>query len=790
VIIPGTAVVIPCYDLGRTLDEAVQSVLEQTRPASEIVIVDDGSTDTYTRQVLARLSRHLRVVSTLNRGPARARNLGVDLTRTPLVVLLDADDVLDPTYLEKAGDLLGSRPDLGFVSCALQAFGNASYTWTPPPATVVETIARGGVHISTMFRRELWNAVGGFDPSLDGYEDTDFWLSALELGFQGEILHEPLVRYRVRTGSRYHRVLAADTYGRTKRSILKNHRLTVERHGPEISSRLAGFEADILGHQAHLTQEALALEQEIQQLRHRTLATVTALREAGIEPIEWGDMRRLDPVPAGHGKTLHEHYFEQFLDRHAPDLHARTVVRLGHNGALSFVPDEPLRCVVLPDELQHEFDVRAAIGAWHDRLEPGGVLFAGLPALRALSDETEGREGDYWRFTEASARALFAEFFPLDAIEIETCGNLVTCGAALYGLSPEDLTTDELEHRDPWFPLIVCVRAVRPATPESGAELASEPQQRSRRAVVEWHPRDAGVILLYHRIASHSPDTHGLCVAADAFRYQMEHLRRYYTPIGLAELAAASRSGRIPPGAVAVTFDDGYLDNYDVASPILMDAEIPATFFLNTESAGAEREGWWDVMERLLLSDAVPDHLTLELPGGQLTHPTNTAALRAGALLALHGALLYLPAEARASAIEQLCRWAGKDPLPPRPTHRLMTVGEVQRLSGRPGHSIGAHTTHHLLLPAHSTDVQRREIVENKQVLEDMIGQPVTAFSYPYGEHDPDTVSVVRDSSFRCAVTVEPAAVRADVDPFRMPRVEVRPTDADAFEWRLRRWFA
>src|SRR5512145_3157884 len=97
----GIAVVIPCYDLGAFLEEALDSVLGQSRPAAEIVVVDDGSTDPATRQVLATVQEpRTRVVRTANRGAGAARNHGIRLTSAPYIVTLDADDMLAPDYLE------------------------------------------------------------------------------------------------------------------------------------------------------------------------------------------------------------------------------------------------------------------------------------------------------------------------------------------------------------------------------------------------------------------------------------------------------------------------------------------------------------------------------------------------------------------------------------------------------------------------------------------------------------------------------------------------------------------
>ena len=203
-----TAVVITCYEQGHTLPETVESAFAQTAPPAEVIVVDDGSRDALTRQLLDWFERHeprARVLRAEHGGPASARNAGIAATSAPFVVLLDGDDLFEPSYLERASRLLREREDLSFVCCAMQAFGRASYRWKPPPYTIAEALGRGACgHISTVFRRSLWEKIGGFDPSLPAYEDLDFWLMALEHGFVGEIIDEPLLHYRVRHGSRYH----------------------------------------------------------------------------------------------------------------------------------------------------------------------------------------------------------------------------------------------------------------------------------------------------------------------------------------------------------------------------------------------------------------------------------------------------------------------------------------------------------------------------------------------------------------------------------------------------------
>lgn len=783
------AVVIPCFNLGRTLEEALTSARTQTHAPAEIVVVDDGSDDVFTRQILARLRRSsTRVLSTPNRGPAAARNLGIRSTTSPLVVLLDADDVLDASYLEKASVVLAARPDLGFVSCSLRAFGDASYVWTPPAATFVDTLVRGGMHISTMFRRDVFVAVGGFDEGLPAYEDTDFWLSAIERGFAGEILEEPLVHYRVRPRSRYHRALRPATYHRAKRGILEKHARHVFAAADEILPALDEFTTQLRAHARQLDESTEAAERELSSLKDGIAEARQALGAAGIEALDWGALRRLEPMAAVGERSgrrgVEARYVETFLGTNAPAPGAR-ILHIGAPAApegdgsrpeeLDQAPSESLDCVVMRDVLRYAPDPAELVRSAHRALRAGGTLLASLPCAASITDAPEHGRVDRWRFTEASARKLFTGIFPLESVEVTTFGNLLACVGALHGLEALELTTDELELVDPWFPLVVCVRAVK-SDPEAAGPAVHDTET------------DAGAaVLLYHRIASLVPDTHGLCTPADEFHRQMELLREEYVPLDLCELAELARIGRIPRGAVAVTFDDGYLDNLTVASDILTGLGIPATFFVNTEDVTVEHEPWWDTLERILLSDLpLPPVLKITGRASVRSIPTAGPGERDAAIMTLHGVLLHAGLDERERIVEEVVRWSGTT-LPARMSHRLMTDIEILKLARRPKQTIGAHTTHNLLLSAHPLEVQREEVTRNRVDLERILGHRVATFSYPYGDLTAETVQVVRDASFEVAVTVEPALVRAGTDPLLTPRLEVKPGAFPSFVERMAR---
>jgi glycosyltransferase involved in cell wall biosynthesis len=294
----GVAVVIPCFNLGRTLRQAIDSVRVQTQPASELVIVDDGSTDLYTRHALAAIrAEGLAVIRTRHEGVAGARSVGIKSTAARYILMLDADDMLMPAAIERLAGVLDANPAVDFVTCGLRAFGEAEYVWHPPACKWPEALTRGGPHISTMLRRTVWNDVGGFDPDLPGYEDTDFWLEALRRGFRGGSVPEVLLRYRVRARSRYAQALNPDTYRRAMASIYARH--WPPPQGVSAADVLLDKEVFLEAqreYQRTLIHRREELEERLNDTKGKIASVRAELASRERATIDWGDLRRMTPV--------------------------------------------------------------------------------------------------------------------------------------------------------------------------------------------------------------------------------------------------------------------------------------------------------------------------------------------------------------------------------------------------------------------------------------------------------------------------------------------------------------
>jgi len=199
------SIVIPCYNLGEYLEDTISSVEAQTFTDWEIIIVDDGSNEESTLEALRKIEeiKPYKLVRQKNAGLAEARNAGIKQAKGEYIVCLDADDMLAPTYIEKAAGLLDRRGEgIAFATTWLQEFGARKNVWKTKDYNVPELLMNNIVHVGSMFRRNIWEEVGGYKKMpIGGYEDWDFWLSIVEKGYKWAVVKEPLFYYRIREGS-------------------------------------------------------------------------------------------------------------------------------------------------------------------------------------------------------------------------------------------------------------------------------------------------------------------------------------------------------------------------------------------------------------------------------------------------------------------------------------------------------------------------------------------------------------------------------------------------------------
>jgi GT2 family glycosyltransferase len=221
-------VVIPCFGHGEFLGEAVASTLGQEGGAPRVVVVDDGSTDAATRAAYGQLPEGVELLRQENAGVAAARNAGAAAAETPYLLMLDADDRLRPRALGTLRAPLEAEPALGFAYGDAEFFGAWSGRLAFPDFDGYRLLHRSIVTATSLMRRTMFEAVGGFDTTLP-YEDWDFYLGALESGWAGRRVPEVVLDYRRHESSR----LAGDRadYRRNYRAIRAKHAALYARAG-------------------------------------------------------------------------------------------------------------------------------------------------------------------------------------------------------------------------------------------------------------------------------------------------------------------------------------------------------------------------------------------------------------------------------------------------------------------------------------------------------------------------------------------------------------------------------
>ena len=206
-LVPSVSVAIPCFNSGLYLEEAIASVQRQTYTDWEIVIVDDGSTDTLTRDVLRNLEQRgdpqIHIFYQSNSGPAAARNMAIAHATGQYILPLDADDTIEPGYMAQAIPVLDANPEIGIVYCLAQKFGAETGPWGLPSFSYEQMAVDNVIFCTAFFRRTDWETVNGFSQSLVyGMEDYDFWLKILTLGRNVYQIRERLFNYRINKQSR------------------------------------------------------------------------------------------------------------------------------------------------------------------------------------------------------------------------------------------------------------------------------------------------------------------------------------------------------------------------------------------------------------------------------------------------------------------------------------------------------------------------------------------------------------------------------------------------------------
>lgn len=193
---PHVSIIIPCFNYGRFLAEAIESALEQTHAPRDVIVIDDGSTDD-SYEVASRFVPAVAALTQPNQGLVATLNRGLREAEGEYFVILSADDVLRPTYVETLLAALLRQAGAAYAYSEMEYFGARSGVFPAKPFSPALLLAGNYINATALTRRADALAVGGFHSNpRNAWEDWDFWLRLLESGKDGVAVPEPLLRYR------------------------------------------------------------------------------------------------------------------------------------------------------------------------------------------------------------------------------------------------------------------------------------------------------------------------------------------------------------------------------------------------------------------------------------------------------------------------------------------------------------------------------------------------------------------------------------------------------------------
>jgi len=273
-------------------------------------------------------------------------------------------------------------------------------------------------------------------------------------------------------------------------------------------------------------------------------------------------------------------------------------------------------------------------------------------------------------------------------------------------------------------------------------------------------------ILIFHRVLAEPDPLLPDVPWADDFEARMRWVNAWFNVLPLSAAIDMLYGGRIPSRAMAITFDDGYADNEELAAPILRRLGMTATFFVSTGFLGGGCM-WNDrVIEALRACEATDIDLA---PLGLARYALASNAERNAAIAAVLTAIKHFEPARRQAVTDAIVAIAGGRPSPAL----MMQPQQVRRLREL-GMEVGAHTVTHPILTRLGADAAFDEMRTSKRALEDLLGEPVDLFAYPNGvpgqDYAAEHARMARDCGFRAAVSTAWGAASMRSDRYQLPR--------------------
>jgi glycosyltransferase involved in cell wall biosynthesis len=234
------SVIIPFYNQGQYLEEAIQSVRNSTHSNLEVIVVNDGCSDPMSNEAFEKIEGVVKVRKE-NGGLSSARNAGIRAATGDYILMLDADDKIHPEYIARAVAALDNNPGLAYLSCHAQNFGIYTHPYLPVgfvPALMSFLNTDG--KCANVYRREVFARCGGYDEEMVSYEDWDFLLTIYEQGLEGDVLPDEFFLYRRHYDSMVFQV-ADPLRAELIQYMMVKHQKFLAKHSPLMALVLAGL---------------------------------------------------------------------------------------------------------------------------------------------------------------------------------------------------------------------------------------------------------------------------------------------------------------------------------------------------------------------------------------------------------------------------------------------------------------------------------------------------------------------------------------------------------------------
>ena len=303
----------------------------------------------------------------------------------------------------------------------------------------------------------------------------------------------------------------------------------------------------------------------------------------------------------------------------------------------------------------------------------------------------------------------------------------------------------------------------------------------------------AAVILCYHSIQDR-PEQYantigcGCIHATSIFERQMEWIARRFSAVSLDDILLFLKGEKsLPPRAVAVTFDDGYKDNFRIAAPILNRFGIPGAFYVLVDAVDRSKAPWYCLLRHAFMTSRNPHWKD---PATGVIHELTDSQNRIPIFLGVAGLCSKSSAPEREALVLNAMRTL--DPASfPNESGLMMTWDDARALQ-KSGHIVGSHTMTHPNLAHVSAAEAHSEMADSKLKLEKELEGPVKHFSYPHPALNPQwnesTLKTSAELGYATAVTTAYGAVRAGARPLAIPRTYI-PREESEFRWHIERTF-